>query len=159
MGVLTAYYPAGVAIATNYDGVSSAAELHSSGHPEVMEAGHFDADAYAASGRCPWTFFAFPRSLADQDGLPRDPDARSLLAAIRDLGVPASAWVNAATPGTVYYACPYESRDALDDALLTLAARWRWGAGSLSQLSERLFALAAQSPELTDTMDSRQRPE
>jgi hypothetical protein len=126
-----------------------------SGHPKVMTAGHFDADAYAESGRCPWTFFAFPRSLADQDGLPRDPDARSLLAAIRDLGVPASAWVNAATPGTIYYACPYESRDALDDALLTLAAKGRWGAGSLSQLSERLFALAAQSPEPTDAMDSR----
>ncbi|MFN4907145.1 MAG: hypothetical protein ACOVQH_10105 [Burkholderiaceae bacterium] len=111
-----------------------------------MKAGHFDADAYAASGHCPWTFFAFPRSLADQDGLPRNPDARSLLAAIRDLGIPASAWVNAISPSTNFYACPYESRDALADALLTLAAQGRWGVGSLSQLSEQLFALADQSP-------------
>ena len=120
-----------------------------------MAAAQFDADAYATSGRWPWTFFAFPRSLADQDGLPRDPDARSLLAAVRDLGIPAAAWVHAATPGTVYYACPYEFRDALDEALLTLATRGRWESGFLSQLSERLFALAPQSPEQTDAMDSR----
>ncbi len=120
-----------------------------------MAAGDFDADAYATSGRCPWTFFAFPRSLADQDGLPRDPDARGLLAAVRDLGVPAAVWVSAATPGTVYYACPYESRDALDNALLTLAKQGRWESGSVSQLSERLFEVAAQSPEPPDAMDSR----
>lgn len=116
---------------------------------------HFDPEAYAKSGRCPWTFFAFPRSLADQDGLPRDPDARGLLGAVRDLGVPAAVWVNAATPSTVYYACPYESRDALDDALVTLAAQGSWESGSLSQLSERLFEVAAQSPEPPDAMDSR----
>ena len=116
---------------------------------------HFDADAYAKSGRCPWTFFAFPRSLTDEDGLPRDPDARRLLAAVRDLGVPAAIWVNVVTPDTVYYACPYESRDALGDALLTLAAQSRWEPGFLSQLSERLFAVATQSPEPRDAMDSR----
>ena len=112
-----------------------------------MAAALFDAEAYATSGVWPWTFFAYPRALADQDGLPRDPDARSLLAAVRDLGIPASAWEHAATPGTVYYACPYESRDALDDALRTLAAQGRWESGFFSRLSERLFALAAQSPE------------
>jgi len=116
---------------------------------------HFDPEAYAKSGRCPWTFFAFPRSLADQDGLPRDPDARGLLAAVRDLGVPVAVWANAATPSTVYYACPYESRDALDDALVTLAAQGRWESGSVSQLSERLFEVAAQSPEPSDAADSR----
>ena len=132
-----------------------AADAERSRHPKVMAPVHFDPEAYAKSDRCPWTFFAFPRSLADQDGLPRDPDARGLLGAVRDLGVPAAVWVNAATPSTVYYACPYESRDALDDALVTLAAQGSWESGSISQLSERLFEVAAQSPEPTDAMDSR----
>ena len=120
-----------------------------------MAAVHFDPDAYAKSGRCPWTFFAFPRSLADEDGLPCDPDARSLLEAVRDLGIPASSWVSALTPNTVYYACPYESRKALDDALLTLATHGCLGSSSISQLSERLFEVANQSPEPSDGAESR----
>ena len=69
------------------------------------------------------------------------------------LGFPASAWEHAANPSTVYYACPYESRAALDDALRPLAAQGRWESGFLSQLSERLFALAAQSPEPSAVAD------
>ena len=120
-----------------------------------MAAAHFDADEYAKSGRCPWTFFAFPRSLANEDGLPRDTDAQRLLAAVQDLGVPAAVWVSSVTPGTVYYACPHECRAALDDAPMSLAAQGRWEPGFLSKWSERLFAVATQSPEPRDAVDSR----
>ncbi len=34
----------------------------------------FDADADYQSGNCPWTFFAYPTSLAVERGLPPDLD-------------------------------------------------------------------------------------
>lgn len=120
-----------------------------------MPAPHFDADAYARSGRCPWTFFAFPRSLANENGWPRDDAVGHLLAAVQNRGVPAGVWVSSVTPGTIYYACPYECRAALDEALLSLAAQYRWEAGFLSRWSDRLFAVATRDPDSPDDRDSQ----
>ena len=39
----------------------------------------FDADEYRRSGNFPWTFFAYPTSLAVEKGLPPDADACRLL--------------------------------------------------------------------------------
>jgi hypothetical protein len=37
-------------------------------HGEAIASHVFDPAAYQASGRCPWTFFAFPRELAQAEG-------------------------------------------------------------------------------------------
>jgi hypothetical protein len=63
---------------------------------------HFDAEAYWRAGNCPWTFFAFPRLLADEAGLPPDDDAKRLLAALQGRGIPVGTWVNTFAPGTSF---------------------------------------------------------
>lgn len=65
----------------------------------------FDADEYHRSGNCPWTFFAYPTTLAVEHGLPPDDDACSLLADIQDRGIDVAIWVNAIADNTTYFAC------------------------------------------------------
>ncbi len=54
----------------------------------------FDADAYWRAGHCPWTFFAYPTSLADEQGLPPDVDAKGLLADLQRRGLQVGIWTN-----------------------------------------------------------------
>ncbi len=60
----------------------------SMGLGSMTETTHFDADAYWRAGNCPWTFFAFPRILADESGMPPDEDAKRLLAVLQRRGIP-----------------------------------------------------------------------
>jgi hypothetical protein len=106
------------------------------------------------SGESPWTFFAFPRVLADTENRPVDEQARRILLAIQQRGVPAATWVSPLTPGVVYFACPYESRKALNDAIELLERQGEFEIDFLAKRSEYLFSLVEKSPDAPDVMDS-----
>ena len=102
---------------------------------------HFDADAYWRAGNCPWTFFAFPRALADNDGLPPDDDAKRLLAALQRRGIPVAPWLNAPVEDTAYFACPTEAILCLNEALETLEATGEFEKGFCAKRTELLFSM------------------
>ena len=105
----------------------------------------FDANAYWTAGKNPWTFFAFPGSLADPEGLPRDDDASRLYAELQKRGIDVGVWTNSQINDTSYFACPKEHIDRLHIALQELAERGEFEQGFCEKRSEYLFSLVAKS--------------
>jgi len=101
----------------------------------------FDADAYWRAGNCPWTFFAFPTSLADEHGLPPDVDARRLLAELQSRGIQVGIWANAIAENTTYFACPKEDIQRVDNAVTELEEHGEFENGFCAKRSEHLFSL------------------
>ena len=99
----------------------------------------FDAEAYWRAGNCPWTFFAYPSSLADDHGLPPDEDAKRLLVELRTRGIQVGIWANGIAKDTAYFACPKDEIQRLHDALAELQARGSFEVGFCSKRSDRLF--------------------
>ncbi len=79
----------------------------------------FNADKYHRDGNSPWTFFAYPTSLAGEHGLPPDDEAVWLLGELQERGIPVGIWVSEIVENTTFYACPREDiqrvRDAVDE--------------------------------------------
>ena len=103
----------------------------------------FDADEYYRSGRCPWTFFAYPTILADDRGLPPDAEACGLLVHLQERGLDVATWNNGIANDTTYFACRNEDRHLLDDALQQLTTQGTIEADFCRVRSERLFAQTA----------------
>ena len=99
-----------------------------------------DADGLNASRQCPWTFFAYPTSLALPNGLPPDSEACQLLGEIQSRGVYVAIWVSEATENTTYFACNHEDRERLDEILKELESAEHLEQDFLAQHSERLFS-------------------
>jgi hypothetical protein len=108
---------------------------------------HFDADAYWRAGNCPWTFFSFPRLLADESGLPPDEDAKRLLAELQHRGIPVGTWINTPVEDTAYFACPKEAIGPLNDALTALEEQGEFEKGFCAKRTEYLFSLFGRSAE------------
>ena len=119
---------------------------------------YFDADAYWRAGNCPWTFFAFPRVLADDAGLPSDDDAKRLLAALRDRGIPVGTWVNAFVEDTAYFACPKEAIGCVNDALIALEELGEFEKGFCAKRTEYLFSRAGKSTKPDALADDGREP-
>lgn len=100
----------------------------------------FDANAYYRAGHIPWTFFAFPRVLADDRGWPSDDDAKRLITALQNLGIPVGPWDTSLTPDTVYLACPQEELGHLCKATHRLEKQGEFEKGFCAQRSEFLFS-------------------
>jgi hypothetical protein len=67
----------------------------------------FDPEAYWQSGNVPWSFFAFPTCMADEDGLPPDDDARAFLAMLQSAGIHVGVWANTPSQnGLSLFVCP-----------------------------------------------------
>lgn len=128
---------------------------HYSLHGEAMASHVFDVAAYQASGRCPWTFFAFPRELAGPDGMPADPSVRELFKIVQEHGIPAAVWSDPRMPETVYFACPNESRNALDDLMKVLEQQGRFPRGFLPGRCEQLHSLVGRTSGPYGTPGSR----
>jgi aspartokinase len=107
----------------------------------------FDADEYHRSGFCPWTFFAYPTSLADERGLPPDDDACTLLARLQRHGIDVAIWVNGIADDTTYFACRKEDIQRLHETLQELEASGVIEADFLTRRSECLFATLAEGTE------------
>jgi len=100
----------------------------------------FDADEYRRSEACPWTFFAYPTTLADVHGLPPDQDACRLLAEVQARGIEVAIWVNGIGNNTNYFACKKNDIQRLQEVLKELENANLFGKGFCSKRSEELFA-------------------
>jgi hypothetical protein len=100
----------------------------------------FDADEYFRSGDCPWTFFAYPTSLAVERGLPPDDDACELLGLLQRRDIDVAIWVSTLAEDTTYFACRKEDIQRLNDALRELEIAGIIENDFLQKRSERLFA-------------------
>ena len=99
----------------------------------------FDADEYHRSGHCPWTFFAYPTTLAVERGLPPDNDACRLFAEVQARGIPVAIWVNAIAENTTYFACKRDDIERLNDLIIELEST-KFGMNFCAERSEALFA-------------------
>lgn len=100
----------------------------------------FDADSYYRSGKCPWTFFAYPTTLADSRGLPPDEDVRQLLGELQFRGITIGVWMDPVANGTTYLACPKHEREQLGLVLRALEQQGLMENEFLTQRCERLFS-------------------
>ena len=101
----------------------------------------FDGDEYRKSGDCPWTFFAYPTSLATEHRLPPDDEACRFLGAIQARGIEVAIWVNGIATNTTYFACKRDDIERLNDAVTELENDELFGNNFCAKRSEALFAL------------------
>ncbi len=99
----------------------------------------FDADEYQRSGECPWTFFAYPTSLAVDHGFPPDDDACRFLAAIQAHGIEVAVWIYGSN-NTTYFACKRNDIQRLRKAVEELETVDSFGESFCAIRSEELFA-------------------
>ena len=102
----------------------------------------FNADALNASGQCPWTFFAYPTSLALPDDLPPDAEVCEMFGEIQSRGIDVAIWVSGISENTTHFASRYEDRNRLQEILNDLESDPRFGKNFLAERSEALFAEA-----------------
>lgn len=107
----------------------------------------FDADEYHRTVSCPWTFLAYPTSLAEGQGLPPDREACDLLALVQQRGIDVAIWVSQIVENTTYFACRIDDRQELDDVLTELQSSGMIDTNFCSIRSERLFARCAEETE------------
>jgi hypothetical protein len=110
----------------------------------------FNADEYHRFERCPWTFFAYPTTLADDRGLPPDDEACELLTQLQSRGIDVAVWINAIANDTTYFACREEDMHRLHDAMQQLEAQGIIEKDFCRARSESLFALVAKGTEQYD---------
>ena len=102
------------------------AENHDKGNPapalDVSEL--WDADAYRREQRkCPWSFFCYPKVLADEQRLPRDEEALRYIVAIHKAGVRVGIHESRHAPNEIIVACPQEELGLLNIAIQELERR------------------------------------
>lgn len=109
----------------------------------------FDADEYHRCGSCPWTFFAYPTSLADEHGLPPDAAACDLVAQLQRRGIDVAIWASGIAEDTTYFACRQDQIHRLYEALQELGTSGVIEKGFCGKRTERLFAMGVDQ-ELDD---------
>ena len=107
----------------------------------------FDADEYFRSGHCPWTFFAYPTTLADDRGLPPDADACDLMARLQQRGIDVAVWINGMANNTTYFACRKEDINRLSNALQELEDQGMIEKNFCLNRTERLFSQVRSDKE------------
>ena len=95
-----------------------------------------DLDSLYADGGCPYTFFAFPKSLLNEHRVPSNKDAQEYIAAIQSAGVPVGIWRSTVVEDIAYAGVTHESIPLLRD---TIASLTQFSDSYASDLCERLF--------------------
>ena len=101
----------------------------------------FDAEEYHRSGNCPWTFFAYPTSLAADRHLPPDADACHLLTTLQKRGICVAVWVSGICENTTFFACRKEDIQKLNGALKEIEVCGMNGMDFCITRSQELFGL------------------
>jgi hypothetical protein len=78
--------------------------------------------------------------------LPPDDDAKRLLAALRDRGIPVSTWVNTPVEDTAYFACPKDAIERVVDAVRAMETQGEFEEGFCAKRTESLFSLLRKVP-------------
>lgn len=112
----------------------------------MNDANSFDADKYFQSGHCPWTFFAYPTSLANEVGFPPDDEANQLFIELQQRGLRVGVWVNGIAEHTSYFACPKEEISRLHVTITELGTSGTIEKNFLSKHSDRLFGRIVSRP-------------
>jgi hypothetical protein len=97
-----------------------------------------DAQALLARGEHPWSFLAFPPSLANEDGVPADAEAQEYIGAVQSEGVPVGVWVNTPTTDAYAFVGPTHIH-ALHDVLKSFRESGRFPEDYAKKLSDRLL--------------------
>lgn len=105
----------------------------------------WDADAYRRARNVPWTFFVYPRILADDQRLPRDAESVRFLEALHKTGVRVGIWGDNMFPKDYYYACPKDDIRRLHDEIAKLEQRGDFPERFWADRSEYLLSLVADS--------------
>lgn len=107
----------------------------------------FDPHEYRRSGGCPWTFFAYPTSLADDHGLPPDDEACQMLGHLRKRGIAVGVWVSDFGNDTTYFVCRKEGIHRLIEALQELEKEGVIDKDFCVARTERLFSQVVEGRE------------
>ena len=107
----------------------------------------FDPHEYRRSGGCPWTFFAYPTSLADDHGLPPDDEACQMLGHLRKRGIAVGVWVSDFGNDTTYFVCRKEDIHRLIEALQELEKEGVIDKDFCVARTERLFSQVVEGRE------------
>jgi hypothetical protein len=103
----------------------------------------WDIDAHQREGgKCPWTFFAYPKALADEQRLPRDNDAVRYLLALQRAGVRVGIQQHPRMPNDIYFACPFEEMQSLIAAIDELERAGTFPRGFGTKRTDYLYSLA-----------------
>ncbi len=113
----------------------------------------FDADEYHRSGPCPWTFFAYPTSLADERGLPPDNEVCDFLGSLQERGIDVAIWPNGIAEDTTYFACRKEDIQRLHNAIQELEDSGTIKKGFCNERTERLFAASEKHRTYEETYE------
>jgi hypothetical protein len=103
----------------------------------------WNAEAYWNSGRCPWTIFAYPALLADQQLLPRDEESVRYLRALVAAGAQVGIWRCSAND-TVYFACSFEEKERVASIVNELEREGAFPKHFARDHCEHLFRLTSQ---------------
>lgn len=107
----------------------------------------FDAEKYRESGACPWTFFAYPTSVAVAHGLPPDEMACRFLGDVQSSGIEVTIWVSLFGSDTTYLGCKAHDIDRLRSVLVRLESDPQYGRGFCEARTSALLSLADESGE------------
>ncbi len=116
----------------------------------------FDPDACYQAGNCPWTFFAYPKSFADEHGLPLDDEAKRLLSELESCGLRVGVWQTSPASDSCYFACPQEEISLVNRGIRKLEERGVIEPGFCTKRCEQLFALSRLHHDLPRDSDARQ---
>ena len=108
----------------------------------------FDAEEYHRSGNCPWTFFAYPISFAEDRDLPPDEDACHLLAMLQERGICVAVWVSGICENTTFFACRMEDIQKLNGALKEIEVCGMNGKDFCITRSQELFGFVEDRSHL-----------
>ncbi|PHS03236.1 MAG: hypothetical protein COA78_18685 [Blastopirellula sp.] len=104
----------------------------------------FDADEYRSSGHGPFTFFAYPTTLAVANGLPPDEDACQFLGEVQKRGIDVTIWSTSPAENTTYFACRKDDIQRLFQVLQELEKPDFFGENFCYERTEELFRKANQ---------------
>lgn len=99
----------------------------------------FDVEAYWQAGGMPWTIFAYPRELADENGWPPDQQVIEIFALLQQRGLRFGVWERSIND-TIYFAVSKEEIQHSKDLIAELEVQGIVAPNFLSQRCEELFS-------------------
>jgi hypothetical protein len=98
------------------------------------------------NGRNVFTFFRYPRTIADELQLPCDSEALRFLAAIQGRGIPVGVWGHPVWPDEYYFVCPGGNLQRLMTVIAELEELGIFPQDFINGKEDYLFSLVPTAP-------------